>query len=230
MNQLIVESEHSLTLVGGGDATPEVLHEALRLAPLCVAADGGAALALAAGVEPRAVIGDFDSVSPDDLARIPSERLHRIAEQESTDFEKALMRVRAPLILGVGFLGGRVDHQLAALHVLMAHPHRPCLLIAEKEIICLAPPRFSLSTEPGHTLSLFPLGQVTGRSRGLEWPIEGISFGPGQRIGTSNRTTGALELEMEAPRMLLILPKALMQLVAAHLADPQTARWPAPPG
>lgn len=222
----IVRSERAVTLVGGGQATPEDLQKALTLAPTCVAADGGANTALAAGVKPLAVIGDFDSLSDQVRAAIPLAHQHKIAEQDSTDFEKALRRIAAPLVVGVGFLGGRVDHQLGVFHVLLALQDRPCVLIGGEEVICLAPPQIELPTQEGDTVSLFPLAPVTGRSQGLHWPIEGIAFEPGLQVGTSNRATGVMRLRMDSPGMLLILPRRLMPELCAAVAPPHAARWP----
>mmetsp|Transcript_23949 Transcript_23949/g.43683 ORF Transcript_23949/g.43683 Transcript_23949/m.43683 type:complete len:124 (-) Transcript_23949:13-384(-) len=123
MNGWIVDSLGPVTLVGGGAGSVADVAEAMSLAPLCVAADGGARLALAAGVEVHAVIGDFDSIGPE-LDQIAPERRIRISEQDSTDFDKALRHVAAPVVVAVGFTGGRLDHQLAALHVLAAYPDR----------------------------------------------------------------------------------------------------------
>src|SRR5690606_23416689 len=126
--KIIVHDKGPVTLVGGGQASAAELHKSLALAPPCVAADGGAVLASEAGVEVTAIIGDFDSVPEDVLAAIPPGRRHRITEQTSTDFEKALSRIAAPVVLGVGFTGGRLDHQLAAFHTLLAFAHQPCVL------------------------------------------------------------------------------------------------------
>jgi thiamine pyrophosphokinase len=222
----IVYSPDPITLVGGGEATPQDLAEALTLAPLCVAADGGAGLALQWGVDLAAVIGDFDSLSSADLARIPAARCHRITEQESTDFDKALSRIAAPVVLGVGFLGGRMDHQLAAFHTLAVRCERPCILIGQEEVVCLAPPEVSLPTQAGDVVSLFPLAPVSGESDGLHWPIQGLAFDPMTRIGTSNRAEGPVHLRMDAPAMLLILPRRIMPALVSTLAQPKSARWP----
>lgn len=223
----IVNSPDPITLVGGGEATLQDLQKALTMAPVCVAADGGAGLVLEAGVEMAAVIGDFDSLSSADLAEIPAERRHRVIEQESTDFEKALTRLNTPVVLGVGFLGGRIDHQLAALHVLAAHPDRTCVLIGRDEVICLAPPEITLPTRAGDVVSLFPLGVVQGRSRGLAWPIDGLAFDPMSKIGTSNHALGPVTLYADAPAMILILPRRLMPQLVLALGQPTAARWPA---
>ena len=215
-----------VTLVGGGAANTEDLKEILSISPFLVAADGGAVLADRAGVVPDAVFGDLDSIPAALLAKLPQDRLHRIAEQDSTDFDKALRNIAAPLVLAVGFTGARTDHQLAAFHTLVRHPDRPCIVIGAQDIVCLAPPDITLDLAAGDIVSLFPMGQVSGRSEGLRWPIEGLQFAPDQKIGTSNQATGTVRLRFDAPRMLLILPRQIIpQLVRFWMQAP--AQWPA---
>jgi thiamine pyrophosphokinase len=121
MDNAVVESHHGVTLVGGGPVSRAALALALAHAPRLVAADGGADRALRLGHVPEAVIGDMDSLS--DVAKIQlSERLHYVAEQETTDFDKALRLIRAPFVLGLGFAGARMDHGLAVLNSLVAMP------------------------------------------------------------------------------------------------------------
>lgn len=226
MKDHIVFSSEPVTLIGGGDGKISQLLEARTLAPVCVAADAGAELARQAGVTVEAVIGDLDSVTPQTLSLIPPDRQIRISEQETTDFDKALRYIDAPLVVGVGFLGGRMDHQLAALHTLARHAHRPCVLVGETEIMLIAPPYFEVPTEKGDVVSLFPLARVTGRSEGLEWPIAGIAFDPLAKIGTSNRAIGPLTLEMSGPHAILILPRKLIQPVVQALVRSDAAGWP----
>lgn len=222
---VFVSEKAPITLVGAGQGTAHDLTQALGFGPGCIAVDGGAALALKAGVMPDKVIGDFDSISQATLAQIPSDRWCKVDEQDSTDFGKALQRVSAPLLLGVGFLGGRVDHQLAVMHVLMAFPHKPCVLIAQDELIFLAPPNISLPCHPGDTVSLFPLQPVTGRSTGLNWPIDGLSFAPGYQSGTSNRALGDVTVQMDGPGMLMIVPRRLIRPVVEAFLRPDAVRW-----
>ncbi|MCP3881480.1 MAG: thiamine diphosphokinase, partial [Sulfitobacter sp.] len=178
MKTTIVASRSPVTVIGGGQPGPNDLNEALQLAPMCVAVDGGANLARDAGVEIAALVGDFDSVTPETLSQIPLARQFKLAEQETTDFDKALRSVAAPLIVAVGFSGGRVDHQLAALSSLARHPHQRCLLIAGEQVIFLAPPRLDLPTRAGDVVSIYPLAAVHGESSGLEWPLDGLELSP----------------------------------------------------
>lgn len=202
----VLTSPAGVTLIGGGEVTAADLAQALALAPVVAAADSGADRALAAGLMPEAVFGDLDSLSPQARAAISPDRLHRITEQETTDFEKALLRIAAPFVLGVGFSGPRTDHLLAALTTLVRLRRPTCLLLAGEDLAFAAPPALCLDLPPGTRLSLCPLGPVTGSSRGLRWPIDDLTLDPARRTGTSNRTTGRVELALQGP-CIVILPR-----------------------
>ncbi|MBB3992991.1 thiamine pyrophosphokinase [Sulfitobacter undariae] len=225
MSNPIISSSNPVTLLGGGQVSVRDIADALTIAPQCVAVDGGLVAAQAAGLSPMAVIGDMDSAPPEALARVPLAQQHRVSEQQSTDFDKALRHVDAPVTVGVGFCGGRVDHQLAAFHTLLVHADRPCVLLAQNEVIVLAPPQVTLEMSAGDVVSLFPLVPVTGRSRGLEWPIDGLPFDPAQFVGTSNKALGRVELWIDAPGMLLIVPRRFLRPLVGHFAQ-GGARWP----
>lgn len=231
MKDANIQSDTGITLVGGGEVGPDDIRLALRLAPLLVAVDGGASSALAGGHDIHAVIGDFDSLTARDRTRIPADRLFQIAEQDSTDFEKALRSIAAPVILAVGFLGARLDHQFAAFNALARFPDQPCILIGETEIVMHVPPVLALDLEAGDVVSLFPMGAVSGRSRGLKWPIDELAFAPDGRIGTSNRATGRIRLEMDGPGLLAIVPRrAIAVAITALAASRPRASAAQPPG
>jgi thiamine pyrophosphokinase len=212
MNAAIVQSTAGVTLAGGGRFSLKLLELARSLAPRLVAADGGADRLLRFGVEPEAVIGDFDSISPGARVRLAG-RLFPVGEQETTDFDKALRGIVAPFVLGLGFAGARLDHGLAVLNGLVAQPERRCLILGTRDVTFLAPRSLALDLPAGSRLSLFPMGRVAGESEGLKWPIQGLDFAPWGRIGTSNEVVGPVRLRFDADLMLVILP--LSALVAA---------------
>ena len=224
-----IESHENVALLGGAKVSDAVWADIRALTGPVVAADGGARHALNRGVIPDAVIGDMDSLAPDMAARIPADRLHLVSEQQTTDFDKALRHVRAPLVIGAGFSGARADHALAAYTVLARHPDRPCALVGEDEVVTLCPPRVVADLPVGSWFSLYPLGPVTGRSQGLEWAIDGLAFDPAGQVGTSNRVTGPVVLELSAPLMLAITPRAGLPAWVAALRD-APARWPSRAG
>jgi thiamine pyrophosphokinase len=209
-------------LVGGGRIGAVDLAEARAHGPEVVAVDGGAGAVLAAGLAPLVVVGDMDSL-PSAAARAFADRLHRIDEQETTDFDKALRSVEAPLCLAVGFSGGRFDHELAVLNTLLRHAGRRCVVMGAESVTFLCPPVLEIGAEMGGVFSLYPLVPVGVVSQGLEWPTAGIDFRPDGMIGTSNRVTGPVRLEADRPGMMVILPRAeLARAVSGLLAGP---RW-----
>jgi thiamine pyrophosphokinase len=214
---LVVSKTSPLTLIGAGEVTPDLLTEALRYAPTLVACDGGAKFALDNNQMPVAVIGDLDSIDDTVSAQMDRNALHKVSEQESTDFEKALQRCNAPLILGIGFTGGRLDHELAAFSTLMRYDSQPLVLLGAQDVVFLAPKQCTLSLPIGMRFSLYPMAPVSGHSVGLRWPIAGLAFAPGGRIGTSNEVCGPVELSFDARHMLVILPRSALPAVLAAL-------------
>lgn len=212
VKQGIVDSLEGITLAGGAPFSAGLLARARGFAPRIVGADGGADRLLRLGVEPEAVIGDFDSISAEAQARLKG-RLFPIPEQETTDFDKALRMINAPFVLGIGFEGARIDHGLAVLNGLVRHPERRCFILGSRDVTFLAPPDLRLNLPKGSRLSLFPMGGVQGQSEGLRWPIEGLTFAPDGMIGTSNEVSGPVRLRFDAPKMLVILPVRSLRAV-----------------
>ena len=156
-----------------------------------VAADGGLVTALSCGLRPQAVIGDMDSANeldqmPDDIRQI------KRFGQGDTDFEKSLDLISAPLIIGIGFLDGRLDHSLAALDALARLPHdRPVLLVGGDDVLLRLRGDFEMTLPLTSRFSVWPLGvQHFLHSQGLEWPLDDVTMTFGKRTGTSNRVNG----------------------------------------
>jgi thiamine pyrophosphokinase len=208
MNQPIVDARAGVTLVAGGPVRARDLVMAVARAPVVVAVDGGADRALALGARPVAVIGDLDSLGQAARSRL-APVLHRIDEQETTDFDKALRSVAAPFVIALGVLGGRLDHELAALSTLAVHARMPVVALGREDVVLAAPRRLELALKAGDRLSLYPLRPMRGSSLGLDWPIDGLLLAPDGRLGTSNRvTSGPVTLAFDALGMLVILPRA----------------------
>src|SRR5258708_10922514 len=145
-----------------------------------VAADHGAATALAFGLKPDVVIGDLDSIDEATLAElrrlgVPIDVHPR--DKDATDgqlaVEKALQEHPSQLVL-LGFLGGpRLDQALANV-LLLVGIDTPTVLMDERNECVLVRPGapFTFATDPDEIVSLLP---VTGdvprvRTEGLRWP------------------------------------------------------------
>lgn len=227
MKRPIVQSLDGVTLVGGAPVTQASFRMALQRAPRLVAADGGADRALAAGHIPEAVIGDFDSISDAARATLGPDRLFPIAEQATTDFDKVLRSVAAPFTIALGFTGARIDHGLAVFNTLARHADRRCLVLGPRDVVFHCPPQITLHLAPGDRLSLFPMASVTGRSDGLEWPIDGLTLAPDGMIGTSNRVIAPkVTLAADGPGLLVILPRTRLDAALRSLLG---QGWQPPP-
>ena len=208
-----------VTLVGGGPVDARQLARALALAPEAVGADGGGDVVLPAGAEFAAVIGDMDSLRGAEALRARGVALHEIAEQESTDLEKCLRSVEAPLFVGLGFLGGRIDHHLAAMNAL-AREARPVVLLGGQDLCFRCPQELDLELAEGTRVSLFPMAPLRGTvSEGLRWSVAGLAMAPAGRIGTSNQATGGrVRIAFDGPEMLVVLSQETLVAVIRRLA------------
>jgi thiamine pyrophosphokinase len=219
VGRILYRAAGPVTLVGAGPVAARQLAAALVLAPEAIAADGGGAVPLPDGQRFRAAIGDMDSLDVAAALRAAGAAVYKIGEQETTDLEKCLYSVEAPLFIGVGFLGGRLDHELAAMNALAKHPGRAVVLVGEADVCFLCPPELSLELPAGTRVSFFPMAPVRGRvSEGLRWSVAGLELRPDGAIGTSNQALGGpVRVGFDAPQVLVILPGTLLAPVAALL-------------
>ncbi|NCV11634.1 MAG: thiamine pyrophosphokinase [Rhodobacteraceae bacterium] len=178
------------------------------------------------GCQPKQVIGDLDSLSPSLRSELDPSRVIHVPEQDTTDFEKLLIRVDAPFMLAVGFMGGRIDHQMAVQTVLTAYAHRKIICVGDEDVMFVSPPEIDLPLDAGTRISLYPMAPVQVRSTGLYWPTDGLSFAPDGQIGTSNKAARPVTLLPSAPCMLVVLSKTCLDIaIDAMQAAPY---WDAP--
>ena len=222
----IVSENEPITIVGGAHFSQRLLLESLKRAPVVYAADGGANLCMQYGCQPKQVIGDLDSLSPSLRSELDPSRVIHVPEQDTTDFEKLLIRVDAPFMLAVGFMGGRIDHQMAVQTVLTAYAHRKIICVGDEDVMFVSPPEIDLPLDAGTRISLYAMAPVQARSTGLYWPTDGLSFAPDGQIGTSNKATRPVTLLPSAPCMLVVLSKTCLDIaIDAMQAAPY---WDAP--
>ena len=169
---------------------------------LVVAADGGTRHALAIGVVPHVVVGDLDSLSPDEQAHVQAAGSRVISvspHKDETDLELALqhaVREGASEIIVLAALGGRLDQTIANV-LLLALPELRGL---DVRIVEGAQTAFLVQAggngavvegRPGDIVSLIPLGgDAAGVTAvGLKWPLyeDTLRFGPAR--GVSNVLT-----------------------------------------
>jgi len=197
-----------VSIIGGGDFNPEMLCLSLEIGKDLIAVDGGLNHLTPGKHFPKWIIGDLDSAQNTQLWVDNGSKLGHFTEQDSTDFEKCLYSIEAPLYLANGFLGLRTDHTLASCSLLVKRRDKNIILLGKTDLIIHLNKSLSLELDVGTRLSLFPLQTVLGLSSvGLKHNISGISFSPDSMIGTSNEVSSPkVEIRVKNPGMLLILP------------------------
>lgn len=162
-----------------------------------IAADGGARVAEYFNRDVDLVIGDMDSLSPqevDELAENGAQIDRHPPEKDATDLELALeyaVEHGAEWVRVIGGLGGRFDQAMANVYLLALPALADCdvsIVAAKQEIRLLRAGIHTLTGHAGDTVSLIPVG---GDVRGivtdnLKYPLqdETLMFGPAR--GVSN--------------------------------------------
>ena len=174
--------------------------EWLARSDLRIAADGGLRLAQGLNLLPDILIGDFDSLTEQEVQQMQAQGVRVLrypARKDETDLELALQvacEQAVEEIVVLGALGARWDQTLANL-LLPAYGrfrHVPIVLVdGQHEIFAInAPPirRLALRGSIGDTLSLIPVGgNVRGVVlQGVEYPLERAELHFGATRGLSN--------------------------------------------
>jgi thiamine pyrophosphokinase len=207
----IASSNHTVCLVGGARVSAQVISSILPIVDQFVAVDGGADHLFGAGISPAAVIGDLDSISDHARATFASQ-LNHIPEQATTDFEKSLTRVDAPMIIAVGFTGGRMDHVLAVLNVLARYQSRAVILLDDTDLCFVARSGETRIAPPiGARMALMPLAACRVTVSGLRWSFADQDMLPTGFISSSNEVAGPVTVQTDGP-LLITLPAALLPL------------------
>lgn len=171
----------------------ERLRPLLKTDDWIIAADGGGRLAAALGVKPAVLVADFDSSAPPDTGG-DTEIVRLPMEKDWTDTQAAAMLAldrgyRDFLLLGC--TGGRLDHTLANIAVLLYLLRRgaDALMADERNFLRLyGPGRYRVERRAGYKLSLFPYGgEVEGITvKNVRYPLEKARLTPDNSLGVSN--------------------------------------------
>lgn len=162
-----------------------------------IGADHGAQFLLEQGFTPNISIGDFDSVSSEQLSNIKlkSDKLLSFdaIDKDYTDTElsflHALEQGGSEIIL-LGALGTRMDHSIANIQLLsLAHRQGvKASIIDEHNRIELMSDQLHVKRDHYHYISLLPYSDtVTGITLdGFKYPLHDATISKGQAIGVSN--------------------------------------------
>ena len=217
----VISDNGIVKLVGNGSCDLTQLTKSPR-GPI-VAVDGGLRHVLKAGLSPAAVIGDMDSADLSELQALSNPvDVYKCDDQDTTDFEKALLAFDASVFLAYGFLGLRVDHMLACLSVLARFVYiKKVILVGSSDLLHVTKGQFSMKLSAGARVSLWPISPVQfAASSGLVWPVDGLKLAPDGQVATSNQMQEDWlsiepETDSEGSYAVCCAPEFLPQMIQA---------------
>ncbi|MFD0958956.1 thiamine diphosphokinase [Paenibacillus chungangensis] len=186
----------TIIIVTGGTLGDWVLRH-LSEDAILIGADSGAAFLLDRGIIPNVAIGDFDSITDEEIARIrkacPSVISCDPVDKDYTDTEMAFqyaMTMQPREIVLLGAMGTRFDHTLANVHLLALADENgiEAKIIDEHNEIRVISSASAIQRGSYNTISLLPLSQeVTGITlSGFQYPLQDATLTVGQSLGISN--------------------------------------------
>lgn len=190
--------------------------EHIKAGDLLIGADSGARFLISQGLRPDIAIGDFDSVSSEELAIIRSSSGQTIAcdpiDKDYTDTEMAVrlsLDMQPSELVLLGALGTRFDHSLANVHLLAlaAKQNVRATIIDEHNKITLATEQIIIKKQGYPNVSLLPLTmQVKGITlTGFQYPLTDAALTIGQSLGISNVLTAPTGTIQLSEGLLLII-------------------------
>lgn len=166
-----------------------------------ICADGGVNHTPKLGVTPHMVVGDMDSADPDllvhlELAGTKLVRCPRDKDEMDTELAIAeAVNQGATSITLLGCTGNRLDHTLAAIHLLIPLTLKGIegKIISDDHYLTVITPNNPLIFRGtiGNIISLLPLTSVVAgvTSSGVKWPLQNAVLELGKPYAVSNETT-----------------------------------------
>lgn len=183
--------------------------------PVIICADGAAQRMKSCGVIPDYIVGDMDSIDMETLAYFETKgsRIIRYpADKDETDTQLALeyaFGMHPDEIRIFGALGGRIDHALANISLLVVCAKKGIdAKIVDKDCELFVIDRAcTIDGRDGDTVSLLPMSSdVRGITlEGFRYPLSGAAMEIGAPYGISNLLTGAKgNISLESGYLLII--------------------------
>lgn len=193
-------TEKRVLIFAGGNMNPVFLEE-IRQNDLVIGADRGALFLVEHGIHPHISVGDFDSITPEELEKVKCASGKIITcdpiNKDLTDTELAYVTAmdnEATEIIMMGVTGSRMDHTLANIQIMLRGlQHQVQSAIYDTHnYITLTGSTITIQEHGFTYASLVPLTpEVTGITlEGFMYPLDNATLRMGQSLGISNRLIG----------------------------------------
>ena len=191
MNNIHNKKFDAVVLAAGDYPTATQALEVLHGAEYMVCCDGAADRYISLGNTPDAIVGDGDSISPDNREKY-ADRLHIVNEQESNDQTKAvrfLVSQGKRRIAIVGATGRREDHTIGNISLLIEYARAGVEVHSFTDYGVFVPCKGTTTHKcrKGQQVSIFCITATSLSAEGLLYPIYDFT---NWWQGTLNECTG----------------------------------------
>jgi thiamine pyrophosphokinase len=207
------DQEPALIIANGAACSQELMGQLLEWSPRIIALDSAIDRVAALGIKVDVVLGDFDrDFNPQHYLeeQFPLEIIHA-PNQDKTDLEKAfeyLIEKGHKAVNVIWATGKRADHTLTNITTIVQYRNQLKIVILDDHSkVFLLPKKFDKWYTENTTLSLIPVGKVSGISTlNLKYPLHNETLELGYRTGTSNHvlTDGIVSITHESGDLLLM--------------------------
>ncbi|MFT5722899.1 MAG: thiamine pyrophosphokinase [Bacteroidia bacterium] len=209
------KQEPALIIANGDECSNDLLNQLLEWNPFVLVLDGALDRVLKKGIKVDAVIGDFDSITVNQLGVEDEQLIEWIVqeEQDSTDLEKGikyLLKTGHSAANVVWGTGKRLDHAHNNLITIAKYSKAMALCILDdySKAYCLqaSPSKFTKYYPAESNISLLPMTNVYGlTTSGLKYNLAQEDFILPERTGSSNEAVSDGIIEIQFNKGILIL-------------------------
>lgn len=158
------------------------------------AADGAALKLFDIGIMPDYIIGDLDTLMSDQRsAFFENERIIKLSDQETNDFEKTLItaiNMSFNNVLITGFHGGELEHTLNNWSIFKKYSNKLNLCIFDCNRYGFSiDSDVAIHLETNEIISILPQPEIVLTTENLMWNLNNETLKFGIREGARNRTT-----------------------------------------
>lgn len=204
---------NTILILNGDILTKEAIEKFYRKGDYVICADGGANSAATLGILPNIIIGDLDSITKSNLSFFKKKgvEIRCIKEQETTDFEKALLYIiecNLNNVIVFGAVSSRPDHTLNNFSVMKRYYKSINIKIVDKDFeIFYLKNKINLKYVKGKVVSFMAMSYASGiTTKGLKYKLKNDSLEFGLREGTLNISSAEnISIEKKKGDLLVFL-------------------------
>lgn len=199
-----------LIIAGFNGETKNFLKKEAASHDFILALDGGADIALNAGILPDMAVGDLDGISARAKAKIGKEKLFKITRQDNTDMEKGLdfcKVIKPQKITVVCAVGGRLDFTLGNFISLLNYAKYFDIEVKSADFSVYPLVKGgSFKVRKGATVSLIAFSDIKNITlSGLKYSLKNETLKPSQRAVSNIALQDRFTVGFDKGKLLLII-------------------------